>query len=58
MLQEAEVTVFTLEECEDAYGASSIDDNEHVCVGILGEVGSCNASFIFILPFASQNIPI
>ena len=46
MLQEAEVTVFTLEECEDAYGASEIDDNEHVCVGILGEVMSCNVSIL------------
>ena len=47
VLQEAEITVFTLEECEDAYSEPAIEDNEHVCVGVLGEKGSCNVSVAY-----------
>ena len=34
--------MYTLEECEDAFGANDIDDNEHVCVGLSGTSGACN----------------
>ena len=44
MLQEAEITVYTLEECEDVFGADEIEDNEHVCVSLTGERGACNVS--------------
>ncbi len=32
-LQEANTGVYTKEDCEAIWGASEIDDNEHVCVG-------------------------
>ena len=51
VLQEAEITVYTLEECEDAFGANDIDDNEHVCVGLSGTSGACNVRSILIVKF-------
>ena len=42
ILQEANIDVFTIEECEELHGANDIENNEHVCVGVTGEAGSCN----------------
>ena len=41
--------MYTLEECEDAFGANEIDDNEHVCVGLSGISGGCNVRSILIV---------
>ena len=48
ILQEANVGVYTIEECEDLHGAGDIENNEHVCVGLQGETGACNVSILII----------
>ena len=47
VLQEANVGVYTIGECEDLHGAGAIENNEHVCVGVQGESGSCNVSMFY-----------
>ena len=42
-LQEANIDVYTIPECEAVWGESEIEDDEHVCVGMGGQ-GSCNVS--------------
>ena len=48
ILQEANVGVYTIEECEDLHGVGDIENNEHVCVGLQGETGACNVSIRII----------
>ena len=55
MLQEANIGVYTIEECEDLHGAGAIENNEHVCVGVLGESGSCNVRPITVLLLIGSN---
>ena len=42
-LQEANIDVYTIDECEAVWGESEIEDNEHVCVGMEGK-GACIVS--------------
>ena len=46
-LQKSEITVLSLEECEDIWGGSNIDDTDHVCVGTIGQSGACNVSLCY-----------
>ena len=44
ILQEANIGIYTIPECEALWSEEEINDEEHVCVGIPNKAGSCYVS--------------
>ena len=44
ILQEANIGIYTIPECEALWSEEEINDEEHVCIGTPNEAGSCSVS--------------
>ena len=44
ILQEANIGIYTIPECEALLSEEEINDEKHVCIGTPNEAGSCNVS--------------
>ena len=44
ILQEANIGIYTIPECEAIWSEEEINDKEHVCIGTPNETGSCTVS--------------
>ena len=44
ILQEANIGIYTIPECEALWSEEEINDEEHVCIGTPNEAGTCGVS--------------
>ena len=44
ILQEANIGIYTIPECEELWSEEEINDEEHVCIGTQNEAGTCGVS--------------
>ena len=44
ILQEANIGIYTIPECEALWSEGDINDEKHVCIGTPNEAGSCGVS--------------
>ena len=49
ILQEANIGIYTIPECEALWSEEQINDEEHVCIGTPNEAGSCSVSFLVLV---------
>ena len=52
ILQEANVGIYTIPECEALWSEEEINDEEYVCISTPNEAGSCSVSYLVQVVYA------